>query len=120
VEILAAKNPKGALVRPLRFGNTPLEIPKTCATYPYEKIDRSQIKPPCLRPQLKKKGAAITRTFSIQRFSGQAIKFVNAVAKPAEKAYHIPTSTSAGPKVFHTVTHDAGRLDAEDLLWPNV
>jgi len=66
-------------------------------------------------PNWKKKGAAITRTFQFKDFPA-AIKFVNAVAKAAEKAYHHPDIDIRWNKVILTLsTHDAGGLTRKDF-----
>ena len=66
-------------------------------------------------PQWKKKGAAITRTFQFKDFPA-AIKFVNALAKPAEKEYHHPDIDIRWNKVTLTLsTHDAGGLTEKDF-----
>lgn len=66
-------------------------------------------------PGWKKKGAAITRTYQFKDFP-KAIKFVNAVAKLAEKAWHHPDIDIRWNKVTLTLsTHDAGGLTEKDF-----
>lgn len=66
-------------------------------------------------PDWKKKGAEITRTFEFKDFPA-AIKFVNAVAKPAEKANHHPDIDIRWNKVTLTLsTHDADGLTEKDF-----
>jgi 4a-hydroxytetrahydrobiopterin dehydratase len=73
----------------------------------------------------KRKGSAITRTYQFKDFPA-AIRFVNAVARIAEKAWHHPDVDIRWNKVTLTlVTHDIGglaQLDFElakkcDRLW---
>lgn len=66
-------------------------------------------------PDWKKKGSTITRTFQFKDFP-KAIKFVNAVAKLAEKAWHHPDIDIRWNKVTLTLTtHDAGGLTEKDF-----
>ena len=66
-------------------------------------------------PDWKKAGATITRTFVFKDFP-VAIKFVNAVAKLAEKAWHHPDIDIRWNKVTLTLTtHDAGGLTKKDF-----
>lgn len=66
-------------------------------------------------PEWKKKGATITRTFVFKDFPA-AIKFVNATAKLAEKAWHHPDIDIRWNKVTLTLTtHDAGGLTEKDF-----
>jgi 4a-hydroxytetrahydrobiopterin dehydratase len=66
-------------------------------------------------PDWKKKGNAITRTFEFKDFPA-AIKFVNAVAKPAEKSNHHPDIDIRWNKVTLVLsTHDAGGLTEKDF-----
>lgn len=63
----------------------------------------------------KKRGATITRTFVFKDFPA-AIKFVNAVAKLAEKEWHHPDIDIRWNKVTLTLTtHDAGGLTKRDF-----
>jgi 4a-hydroxytetrahydrobiopterin dehydratase len=81
-----------------------------------EKLTASQIKTSLSSvPDWKKKGAAITRTYQFKDFPA-AIKFVNAVAKPAEKAWHHPDIDIRWNKVTLTLsTHDVGGLTEKDF-----
>lgn len=66
-------------------------------------------------PQWRRKGAAITRVFEFADFVA-AMKFVNAVARAAEKACHHPDIDIRWNKVTLTLsTHDAGGLTAKDF-----
>ncbi|MEK7780936.1 MAG: 4a-hydroxytetrahydrobiopterin dehydratase [Verrucomicrobiota bacterium] len=66
-------------------------------------------------PDWKKRGATITRTFEFKDFPA-AIKFVNAVAKLAEKEWHHPDIDIRWNKVMLTLTtHDAGGLTDRDF-----
>ena len=81
-----------------------------------EKLNSTQIKTAIAAvPDWKKKGAAITRTFEFKDFPA-AIKFVNAVAKIAEKEWHHPDIDIRWNKVTLTLsTHDAGGLTRKDF-----
>ena len=66
-------------------------------------------------PDWKKKGAAIARTYQFKDFPA-AIKFVNAVAKLAERAWHHPDIDIRWNKVtLALTTHDAGGLTEKDF-----
>ena len=66
-------------------------------------------------PGWKKKGSAITRRYEFKDFPA-AIKFVNAVARLAEKAWHHPDIDIRWNKVTLTLTtHDAGGLTEKDF-----
>jgi len=66
-------------------------------------------------PDWKKTGAAIARTFQFKDFPA-AIKFVNALARLAEKANHHPDIDIRWNKVKLTLsTHDAGGLTTKDF-----
>ncbi|MCL4785548.1 MAG: 4a-hydroxytetrahydrobiopterin dehydratase [Verrucomicrobia bacterium] len=66
-------------------------------------------------PDWKKTGAAISRTFQFQNFVA-AMKFVNAVAKLAEKAWHHPDIDIRWNKVTLTLTtHSEGGLTGKDF-----
>jgi 4a-hydroxytetrahydrobiopterin dehydratase len=66
-------------------------------------------------PVWKKKRAAITRTYQFKDFPA-AIKFVNAVAKLAEKAWHHPDIDIRWNKVTLSLsTHDQGGLTEKDF-----
>ncbi len=66
-------------------------------------------------PDWKKTGATIARTFAFKDFPA-AIRFVNTVARLAEKAGHHPDIDIRWNKVALTLTtHDAGGLTAKDF-----
>ena len=66
-------------------------------------------------PEWKQHGAAITRTSQFQDFPA-AIRFVNAVAKLAEKTWHHPDIDIRWNKVTLTLTtHDQGGLTEKDF-----
>ena len=63
----------------------------------------------------KKKGATISRTYLFKDFPA-AIKFVNAVAKIAERAGHHPDIDIRWNKVtLNLTTHDQGGLTEKDF-----
>ena len=67
-------------------------------------------------PDWNKRGAAIVRTFVFKDFPA-AVKFVNAVARLAEKAGHHPDIDVRWNKVTLTLTtHDAGGLTKKDFM----
>jgi 4a-hydroxytetrahydrobiopterin dehydratase len=66
-------------------------------------------------PDWKKQGGTISRTFQFKDFPA-AIKFVNAVARLAEQAWHHPDIDVRWNKVTLTLTtHDAGGLTDKDF-----
>jgi len=66
-------------------------------------------------PAWKKKGLAITRLYQFKDFPA-AIKFVNAVARLAEKAWHHPDIDIRWNKVtLALTTHDQGGLTEKDF-----
>jgi 4a-hydroxytetrahydrobiopterin dehydratase len=66
-------------------------------------------------PDWKKKGVTITRTYQFKDFPA-AIKFVNAAAKLAERAWHHPDIDIRWNRVTLTLTtHDAGGLTEKDF-----
>lgn len=66
-------------------------------------------------PQWRRKATVITRTFEFKDFV-VAMKFVNAVAKAAEKAGHHPDIDIRWNKVTLALsTHDAGGLTEKDF-----
>ena len=66
-------------------------------------------------PEWRRKGSSIARTFEFDDFV-TAIKFVNAVARAAEKANHHPDIDIRWNKVTLVLTtHDAGGLTAKDF-----
>jgi 4a-hydroxytetrahydrobiopterin dehydratase len=80
------------------------------------KLNAAQIKTALAGlPGWEKRGDTITRTFQFEDFPA-AIKFVNAVAKLAEKAWHHPDIDIRWNKVALTLTtHDAGGLTGKDF-----
>lgn len=80
------------------------------------KLDPAQIKTALASAgKWKRRGAAITRTYEFADFP-PAIKFVNAVARLAEKAQHHPDIDIRWNKVTLTLTtHDAGGLTGKDF-----
>lgn len=80
------------------------------------KLSAAQIKTALAAvPEWKKKGNAIARTFQFKDFPA-AVKFVNAIAKLAEKAWHHPDIDIRWNKVSLTLTtHDAGGLTEKDF-----
>ncbi len=66
-------------------------------------------------PQWRKRGAVLSRTFEFAGFVA-AMKFVNAVARRAEKAGHHPDIAIRWNRVtLALTTHDAGGLTAKDF-----
>ena len=66
-------------------------------------------------PQWQRKGAVIRRTFEFADFV-EAMKFVNAVARAAERAQHHPDLDIRWNRVtLALTTHDAGGLTARDF-----
>ncbi len=66
-------------------------------------------------PDWKKKGSVISRTYEFADFLA-AMKFVNTVAKAAEKANHHPDIDIRWNKVtLALTTHDAGGLTENDF-----
>ena len=80
------------------------------------KLNASQIKTALKTvPDWRKKRLTITRTFQFKDFP-MAIKFVSAVAKLAEKAWHHPDIDIRWNKVtLILTTHDAGGLTEKDF-----
>lgn len=80
------------------------------------KLNAAQIKSALATvPDWKKVGATITRTFQFKDFPA-AIKFVNAVAKLAEQAWHHPDIDIRWNKVLLTLTtHSEGGLTDKDF-----
>jgi 4a-hydroxytetrahydrobiopterin dehydratase len=80
-----------------------------------------KIEPPAIKsaltnlPEWKKKGTAIVRIYQFKDFV-VAMKFVNAVAKLAEKFQHHPDIDIRWNKVsLLLTTHDAGGLTEKDF-----
>jgi 4a-hydroxytetrahydrobiopterin dehydratase len=66
-------------------------------------------------PEWRKRGATIARTYEFTDFVA-AMKFVNAVARRAEKANHHPDIDIRWNRVtLALTTHDAGGLTAKDF-----
>jgi len=66
-------------------------------------------------PDWQKKGNTIARTFEFKDFPA-AVKFVNTIARLAEKAWHHPDIDIRWNKVTLTLTtHDAGGLTEKDF-----
>ena len=66
-------------------------------------------------PDWSRKGAIITRTYQFKDFVA-AIRFVNAIAKLAEKAWHHPDIDIRWNKVaLALTTHDEGGLTEKDF-----
>lgn len=66
-------------------------------------------------PQWRKKGQIIARTYEFKDFPA-AIRFVNAVARLAEKAWHHPDIDIRWNKVtLALTTHDEGGLTGKDF-----
>ena len=81
------------------------------------KLNRAQIKKACATlPGWKLvKGPAISRVFQFKDFVN-AIRFVNAVARLAEKAWHHPDIDIRWNKVaLALTTHSEGGLTAKDF-----
>ena len=81
-----------------------------------KKLSAAQIKSALATvPEWKKKGSTISRTFQFKNFPA-AIRFVNAVAKISEKAWHHPDIDVRWNKVTLVfTTHDAGGLTRKDF-----
>ncbi len=66
-------------------------------------------------PEWKKRNKTITRTYEFKDFPA-AIKFVNTVARIAEKAWHHPDIDIRWNKVtLMLTTHDEGGLTGKDF-----
>ena len=81
-----------------------------------EKLSTEKIKTALATvPDWKKKGLTIVRTYQFKDFPA-AIKFVNAVAKLAEQAWHHPDIDIRWNQVTLTLTtHDEGGLTEKDF-----
>lgn len=81
-----------------------------------KKLSAAQIKTALAAvPDWQKQGQTITRTFQFKDFPA-AIKFVDAIAKLAERAWHHPDIDIRWNKVALTLTtHDAGGLTGKDF-----
>jgi 4a-hydroxytetrahydrobiopterin dehydratase len=80
------------------------------------KLTADQIKAALAKvPNWQRDGPAIRRTFACQDFTG-SIKFVNAVAKAANKADHHPDIEIQWDKVsLRLTTHSSGGLTENDF-----
>ncbi len=80
------------------------------------KLNAAQIKSALATvPDWRQRGKTIVRTFAFKDFPA-AIKFVTAVAKLAEKAWHHPDIDIRWNKVTLVLTtHDAGGLTEKDF-----
>ncbi len=80
------------------------------------KLNATQIKSGLTKvPAWRKRGRTISRTFQFKDFPA-AVKFVNALARLAEKAWHHPDIDIRWNKVKLTLTtHDAGGLTGKDF-----
>ena len=80
------------------------------------KLTAQQLKDALPRvPDWRKKSQTITRTCEFKDFP-EAIKFVNAVARLSEKAWHHPDLDIRWNKVTLTLTtHDQGGLTKKDF-----
>ena len=66
-------------------------------------------------PNWRKKGSTITRTYQFKDFAA-AMRFVTALAKLAEKAWHHPDVEISWNKVtLSLTTHDQGGLTEKDF-----
>ncbi|HEY3931744.1 MAG TPA: 4a-hydroxytetrahydrobiopterin dehydratase [Verrucomicrobiae bacterium] len=81
-----------------------------------KKLNAPEIKSALVKiPGWKKKAAVISRKFQFKDFPA-AMKFVNAVAKVAEKEQHHPDIDIRWNKVtLALTTHDAGGLTKKDF-----
>ena len=81
-----------------------------------EKLSTEKIKTALARvPDWKKRGLTIARTYPFKDFPA-AIKFVNAVARLAERAWHHPDIDIRWNRVtLALTTHDAGGLMEKDF-----
>jgi 4a-hydroxytetrahydrobiopterin dehydratase len=87
-----------------------------CQWYDMGKLNAARVKTALAGvSDWKKKGSAITRTYEFKDFPA-AVRFVNAVARIAEKAWHHPDIDIRWNKVTLTLsTHDAGGLTEKDF-----
>jgi 4a-hydroxytetrahydrobiopterin dehydratase len=81
-----------------------------------KKLDAAQIKSALAAlPDWQRQGDTIARTYQFKDFPA-AIKFVNAVAELAERAWHHPDIDIRWNKVtLALTTHDAGGLTEKDF-----
>lgn len=80
------------------------------------KLNASEIKSALVAvPEWANKGETISRTYQFKDFPA-AVRFVNAVAELAERAWHHPDIDIRWNKVTLTLTtHDAGGLTEKDF-----
>jgi 4a-hydroxytetrahydrobiopterin dehydratase len=80
------------------------------------KLDSAEIKAGLAKvPDWRKKGSTIHRAYEFDDFAA-AIKFVNSVAKAAEKANHHPDIDIRWNRVVLSLTtHDEGGLSEKDF-----
>ena len=80
------------------------------------KLTPSQVKASLASvPKWKKKASVISRSYEFKDFPG-AIRFVNRIAKVAEKAWHHPDIDIRWNKVtLALTTHDEGGLTEKDF-----
>ena len=90
--------------------------PSLCHKYPMAKLSPAQIKAALAEvPDWKKRASTISKTFEFKDF-GEAMKFVNAVAKIAERANHHPDIDIRWNNVtLALTTHDEGGLTDKDF-----
>ena len=89
---------------------------KLCHLFGMAKLKATEIRRALAsRPEWKKSGNTITRTYQFKDFPA-AIRFVNRVARVAEKAWHHPDIDIRWNKVTVALTtHDAGGLTSKDF-----
>jgi len=80
------------------------------------KLDRAQVSAAMKAlPAWRKTGSRVARTYEFKDFPA-AVRFVNAVARVAEKAWHHPDIDIRWNQVTLTLTtHDAGGLTEKDF-----
>jgi 4a-hydroxytetrahydrobiopterin dehydratase len=91
-------------------------VPKPCKLLPMAKLPAAQIETRLAAvPGWKKRNQTIQRTYQFKDFPA-AIRFVNAVARLAEMAWHHPDIDIRWNKVTLVLTtHDAGGLTEKDF-----
>ncbi len=84
------------------------------------KLDAAQIRIRLASiPDWKRRGGSISRTYQFEDFPA-AMKFVNAVARLSERAWHHPDIDIRWNKVTLVLTsHDAGGLTEKDFELAN-
>ena len=90
--------------------------PKLCDLFCMATLSNAQAKVRLASvPDWRKQGRTITRTYLFKDFPA-AVRFVNAVARLAEKAWHHPDIDIRWNKVTLVLTtHDAGGLTKKDF-----